>query len=163
MTQEIKAENLYEFIDLTKVRTAMYVGRSSLSILSANINGYNWACELKGIDEELQPEFHLFNDFVANYYLYNDSTAGWTNIILAENFGNEKAALEDFYKLFDLFRTTPKISNAKKILFQILNKLINGQALSEISTANSEYLAKGLKGLAVRLEKVKYSFEYEIS
>lgn len=161
MHQEIKAKNLYEFIDLTKVRTAMYIGDESLSTLYYNIAGYNWACELHGIDEKLQPDFHLFHDFVANYYLYSESTAGWKNMILAKNFGNEKQALVDFYMLFDLFRTTPKISNAKKILFNILDKIINGKGSIAVSNTNLEHLPIDLKSLADSLEKVKYSFEYD--
>ena len=139
----------------------MYIGDESLSALSSNINGYNWACSLKGIDEKLQPDFHLFHDFVANYYLYSESTAGWKNIILAANFGNEKEALKDFYKLFDLFRTTPKISNAKKIMFRILDKLINGQALTDTANVKTESLIVAIKGLAARLEKIEFSFEYD--
>ena len=161
MHQKIKAKNLYEFIDLTKVRTAMYIGDESLSGLYYNIVGYNWACELHRIDEKLQPDFYLFHDFVANYYLYSESTAGWKNIILAKNFGNEKQALVDFYKLFDLFRTAPKISNAKKVLFKILDKIINNKAPIAISNGNLEQLPIGLKSLADSLEKVKYSFEYD--
>ena len=161
MIQEIKANNLYEFIELTKVRPGMYLGEESLSSLSSIISGYILACSLKEIDEKLKPDFHLFHDFVANYYLYSESTAGWTNILLAANFGNQKEALKAFYKLFDLFRMTPKISNAKKILFKILDKLINGQSLTDTTNGNPEDLSNSLKGLADRLEKVEFSLEYE--
>ncbi|ARS41322.1 hypothetical protein CA265_17340 [Sphingobacteriaceae bacterium GW460-11-11-14-LB5] len=158
MNQITKAKNLYEFIDLTKVRTAMYIGDESLSALYFCIGGYYWACGINGTDEKLQPDFSLFHDFVANYYLYRDSTAGWKNIILAENFGDEKRALKEFYKLFDMFRTMPKIINAKKILFKILDQLINGTILTKIS---NEQLSISLKDLAHRLEESKFYSNYK--
>ena len=152
------AKNLYEFIDLTKVRSAMYIGDESLSALYFNICGYYSACDINGIDEKLQPDFSLFNDFTANYYSCNESIAGWKNIILAENFGNEKQALIEFYKLFDLFRKTPKIGNPKKILFKILHQLINGTILTEIS---NDQLSINLKDLASRLGNAKLSSHNE--
>jgi len=158
MNQITKAKNLYEFIDLTKVRTAMYIGDESLSALYYNIVGYNSACTLHGIEENLKPDFQLFHNFIADYYLYSDSTAGWKNIILCENYGNEKQALKEFYKLFDMFRTMPKITNAKKILFRILDRLINGIILTEIS---NEQLSISLKDLAHRLEESKFYSNYE--
>ncbi len=152
------AKNLYDFIDLTKVRTAMYIGGESLSALCFCIGGYQWACDINGIEEKLQPDFSLFNDFIANYYSYNESTAGWKNIILAENFGNEKQALAEFYMLFDLFKKTPKIHNPKKTLFKILHQLVNGAILTEIS---NEQLSINLKDLACRLRDAKLSSHYK--
>ena len=162
MTEEKKINNLYEYIDLIRERTAVYVGENTLSALYFHINGYNMACSLKGIDENLQPEFHLFHDFVADYYLHSESTAGWKNIILAENFGIEKQALDDFWKLFDLFRQNPIIANPKKILFKILDKLLLKQInLTNFTQDNFKSIYNKLIDLPNRLEQVKFSFEYD--
>ena len=158
MNQKLKAKNLYEFIDLTKFRTAMYIGEESLSAMYFCISGYCSACDINGIEKKLQPDFSLFHDFVANYYLYRESTAGWRNIILAENFCDEKRALEEFYKLFDLFRTNPKIKSPKKILFKILHQLIDGTILMEIS---NKQLSIDLKDLTSSLEDAKSTSDYE--
>ena len=99
---EIK--NLYDYIDLIKTRTGMYIGEKSLSALYFHIGGYKVACLVKEIDENLKPSFDLFHDFVADYYSWNESTTGWRNIILTENDNNEELALEKFFILFDSFR-----------------------------------------------------------
>jgi hypothetical protein len=99
-----KVQNLYEYVDAIRIRPGMYIGENSLSAMYFHIGGYLTACDLKGIEETLTPEFHTFHDFVAKYYSYRESTAGWKNIILKEKDGNEQEALTEFYKLFDLFR-----------------------------------------------------------
>jgi hypothetical protein len=161
MTQEIKAKNLYEFIDLTKTRTGMFIGDESLTALHFNINGYLWACDLKGIKEDLEPDFGLFHDFVANYYLYSESTAGWKNMILSQNFGIEKQALKEFYKLFDLFRTNAKIGKAKNILYKLLDRIVNVSNLNDIQSNSSESLTHKLRDLPNQLGNINFAFEYD--
>ncbi|WP_281309553.1 hypothetical protein [Flavobacterium flavigenum] len=114
-------KNLYEYIDLMKTRIMMTVGEKSLSALYFHVKGYEVGCKE---NERLEPEFHLFHDFVANYYLRSESTAGWRNIILAESYGNEEQALETFFVLFDDFRRNVKPKNSKKILLDLLEKII---------------------------------------
>jgi hypothetical protein len=101
-------KNLYDYIDLTKERTALYTGEKSLSAMNSHILGYQMACFYKEIEENLIPEFGKFNDFVATYYNYEESTAGWKNIMLWENQNDELLALEKFYILLDQFRKKPE-------------------------------------------------------
>ena len=72
MAEETKIDNLYDYIDLIRERTAMYVGENTLSALYFHINGYNMACSLKGIEENLQPEFHLFH----RHYKWSPTACG---------------------------------------------------------------------------------------
>lgn len=74
----------------------MYLGVNSLSALYFHIGGYTSYCINNEIDEKLKPCFNEFHDFVANYYLRADSTAGCKNIILSENSGNEEMDLMIF-------------------------------------------------------------------
>ena len=104
MSDFLFPKNLYEYIDLTKERTALYAGDKSISAMNSNILGYQMACFYKGINENLIPEFGEFNDFVAKHYNYKESTAGWKNIILWESQNDEMLALENFYNLLDQFK-----------------------------------------------------------
>ena len=155
----MKAKNLYEFIDMTKERAAMYIGKESLSALYFNINGYLIACDLYGIEENLEPEFGLFHNFVAEYYLFGDSVAGWRNIILAKNYGNEEQALKDFYKLFDLFRQRPKKTNSKKMLYKVLKKSV--LVKEEHDEEYFQLARKKLLELPEKLCAILYVHQYE--
>jgi len=54
--------------------------------------------------EETEPKFEKFNDWVASYYGWNESTAGWKNIILSESNNDEEKALKEFFNIFDKFK-----------------------------------------------------------
>ncbi|QSB27064.1 hypothetical protein [Flavobacterium sp. CLA17] len=155
-------KNLYDYIDLIKIRTAIYIGEYSLSALYFHINGYLTACSIKGIDEKLEPDFGLFHDFVANYYLRSESTPGWRNIILAEYFGNEEMALDAFFNLFDSFRKNSISTNSKEILRRLLEKMIlneNNSDLLQSQFSVSSY--NKFKDLLIRIAFVEFSFEYD--
>lgn len=158
--EEVK--NLYDYIELTKDRPAMYVGEATLSALYFHICGYQTACYTKGIDEELAPDFNLFNDFVADYFLRSESTAGWRKIILAESFGNELSALQLFYEIFALFRQHKKITNAKKTLFKLLKVItLNQASLDKLRQEDAKTVLARLHELPTQLEGIKFSFEYD--
>lgn len=153
-------KNLYEYIDLMKTRIMMTVGERSLSALYFHVKGYEAGSK---VDERLEPEFHLFHDFVANYYLRFESTAGWRNIILAENYGNEERALEEFFVLFDDFRKNVKPTNSKKILLDLLEKIILNEnnflenLIKEITVEDYNRL----KPLLNKIALVEFSSDYD--
>ncbi len=82
----------------------MYLGKKSITLLSAFINGYNFAIETNNIPvpEEIPP-FGQFYDWIARYYKSKLSTAEWHNIILQE-VGDEVKALDVFFELLELFK-----------------------------------------------------------
>lgn len=97
-------ENLYEYIDLMRQRIGMYLGKESISALEHHVSGYQAACGIKGIAEQLSPPFDDFHDFVAREYGLAYSSRGWCEMILRKCNRNEQRAYQEFLRLFDLFR-----------------------------------------------------------
>ncbi len=96
--------NLYEYIDLIRLRIGMFLGKESVTALHHHIIGYCMACAMKGIPEQLSPPFEDFHDFVAREYGLSSSSPGWATMILKQCKGNEQRAYQEFMRLFDLFR-----------------------------------------------------------
>ncbi|MCC5664560.1 hypothetical protein LC653_11685 [Nostoc sp. CHAB 5784] len=97
-------KNLYEILAMIRSRPGMYLGQRSLTALSGFIGGYSFALGENGIFYgEETPPFTQFNDWVARYYKWYESTAGWKNIILRE-VGDEAKACDVFFELFELFK-----------------------------------------------------------
>lgn len=98
----MQVKNLYEYLDLIRVRPAMYVGENSIKALSKHIEGFYWAEKIHHV--ESSPDFHGFNDFVAAQYKLISSVPGWANIILDKMMYDEDNAVKEFFRLIDLFR-----------------------------------------------------------
>ncbi|MCU0425689.1 MAG: hypothetical protein MUF71_08710 [Candidatus Kapabacteria bacterium] len=96
--------NLYEYIDFMRRRIGMFLGEESVSALNHHLTGYQMACAVKGIEEQLSPPFEDFHDFVAREYGLPFSNHGWAIMMLKQCNGNEQRAYQDFMRLFDLFR-----------------------------------------------------------
>ncbi len=84
-----------------RLRTAMYLGSKSISELRSFFNGFSYAEYVWNIKSDSPLEG--FNDWVASYYGWNESTAGWDNIILKECNMDEEKAVDEFFRLYDLF------------------------------------------------------------
>jgi hypothetical protein len=85
-------------------RPGMYLGDMKISTLRTFTIGYEYALEVRNIeDEDERPELGKFHDWIAKYYNWNESTAGWKNIILEEYNGNEEQAFQKFFELYDQF------------------------------------------------------------
>ena len=83
-------------------RTAMYIGSNDINFLESFLFGVGYTLDAYEIEEKWLLEG--FNDWIANYYHWNESTAGWKNIIVKECNGNTAFALNKFFELYDLFR-----------------------------------------------------------
>ncbi len=103
---------LYDYIEKTKVRTAMYIGENTLTAMYFHLQGYFAACDEYGILDEEMINFSGFHDFVAKYYSYRESTAGWRDIILRENNCDEKQSLLKFFELLHLYRQGIDLPNS---------------------------------------------------
>lgn len=100
-----RIENIYDLISLLKSRTAMYTGNNKLSTLRTFIDGFQFALsvnQLENKDHKPIP-FVFFHEWVARYYNWYESTAGWCHIILEENNHDEEKSLTIFFDLFDQF------------------------------------------------------------
>ncbi|MHC0063625.1 hypothetical protein ACWATR_11950 [Nostoc sp. UIC 10890] len=97
-------KNIYDILAMIRTRPGMYLGQRSLTALRSFIDGYFFAIGQNGIlIEEENPPFSQFHDWVARYYKWNESTAGWKNIILRE-VGDEAKACDVFFELLELFK-----------------------------------------------------------
>lgn len=84
-------------------RPGLYIGEKKISILRAFIDGYFYAAEFDKINSDRREKFAEFHDWVANYFGWNESTAGWKNIILEECNGDEEIAVDKFFEVYDKF------------------------------------------------------------
>jgi len=95
--------NIYNHLDMIKVRPWMYIWDNKITSLFLYIVWYNGCLFEKKIKEKEKPNFHDFHDWVAKYYWYSESTRGWANMIL-EQTKDEKKALDTFFILLDEFK-----------------------------------------------------------
>jgi len=86
-----------------RTRPGMYIGEKKISILRAFIDGYFYATESKNTTSSEKEKFAEFHDWVANYFGWYESTAGWKNIILKECDGDEEKAVDKFFEVYDKF------------------------------------------------------------
>lgn len=84
-------------------RPAMFIGEKKISILRAFIDGYLLGAERDNTTLREKEKFAEFHDWVANYFGWYESTAGWKNIILKECNGNEESAVDKFFEIYDKF------------------------------------------------------------
>ena len=100
-------ESIFDLIkeESFRKRTAMYIGEKKISLLKGFMDGYFHGLDAKEIHlRETEPKFAKFHDWVANYFKWYESTAGWKNIILKECGNNEELAVDKFFELYDKFK-----------------------------------------------------------
>jgi hypothetical protein len=100
--------SIYDMLEEMRERPAMYIGSHSIVLMRAFLDGYKFAACRNDMVEDSHPEFSEFHDWVARRFGWNESTAGWANIILQETGNDEAAALDQFYLLIDEFKATEK-------------------------------------------------------
>jgi hypothetical protein len=113
-------------IDRMRERPAMWLYDATLTALWRFINGYQCALQQHGIEEHLDPPFGEFHDFCARYF-QSSSQAGWCNITLADNFGQEEQALRKFFPLFDEFRARVDVMRSRRIVTAFAREIMFNQ------------------------------------
>ncbi len=99
-------KNIYEFLARINERPGLYLGEKSITALRGFFDGYITAyLENDLIIDWGKPSFRGFNDWVADYFHYKESTAGWKNILLWK-LGNEEKAFDQFFLLLEKYRQT---------------------------------------------------------
>lgn len=100
---------IYDIMDVLRERFALYMGSKSITLLRSFLDGAVYASHILGIDDgynDFSPiPLRFFNDYVAQFYNYFESTAGWMNMILNKNNGEEETSFDMFYTLLDNFRS----------------------------------------------------------
>ncbi len=107
---------LYDLLELLRKRPGMYLGKASITLLDAFLNGYGTFHEQ--IDYG-NPPFYNFNDFVGKFY-GKYTTAGWKNLILSDHYGNEQEALDRFFVLLDEFKESAAKPNSRAIILRLM-------------------------------------------
>jgi hypothetical protein len=106
---DFKSEYLYEMLQEIKQRPAMYFGKCSLTCLRAFLDGYMGARLDLGLPiTEQEKEFGGFQDWIQERYNIT-SSHGWHSIILFYS-ADERAAFDNFFRLFEKFRNGEKAS-----------------------------------------------------
>ncbi len=99
-------QNKYDLIDMMRLRTGMYLGEYKISLMSAFLYGYDMAIRLNNVAQTPEyPPFWYFHEWAKEKYKWGESTAGWKNIILQENGGDEEKALNVFFEMMTDFQT----------------------------------------------------------
>ena len=108
---KIVINDLYKHLKTIQHKPAMYLGNMSISKLDSYIHGYNAACYFKGIEEELEPRWHLFHEFAKRKTGFYESTGGWCYMILSQCDGDEEKAINLFFEYFDEFLNGEELTN----------------------------------------------------
>lgn len=82
----------------------MYLGKKSVSLLSAYLCGFLDALRTYDLPTESEPPFHVFHDWVALRLGYFESTLGWSNMLLEAADGDEAKALDNFFVLLEEYK-----------------------------------------------------------
>jgi len=108
---EINMDIVIEKLNEIRQRPGMYLGKKSLILLAAYINGY--VCRECELNNNFESRFSDFNEYVKRRFNI-ESGQDWLKIILF-NSSTEEDAVDLFYKLLDEFF----IEKAKSIDSQI--------------------------------------------
>lgn len=98
------SSRFYDMLDLIGKRPGLYIGEKSITLMSGWVNGWTSALGDKGF-EGTEPVFSEFNDWVALRLGFYESTSGWRRMLLGKHLGNEEAAFDRFFELFNEFKS----------------------------------------------------------
>lgn len=104
-------------IDRIRIRPGSYLGKHSITNLNHFLDGYITALTDNGQYNNQQKKllplsFWYMHELTAVAYGFYESTLGWCKIILNSLNGNEHAALDRFFELYDEFKSI-RISTVK--------------------------------------------------
>lgn len=71
-----KMGDLYSYIDLIRTRPGMYIGGIAVTLMFHHLAGYEAACRWAGVDEQLDPPWYDFFEFVRCKTGFSESTSG---------------------------------------------------------------------------------------
>jgi hypothetical protein len=98
--------NIFELIDSEsfRKRTAMYLGKKSISRLKLYIDGYQMCEYINEIKSDTEPPFWLFYEWIVHYYKHSGSYYNWDGVILLNYENDEEKSVDIFFERFDEFR-----------------------------------------------------------
>src|SRR5688500_14159281 len=102
VSQELD-ESIYDMLDVIRKKPGLYLGTPSINRLNAFLTGYAAGLLRVGFVMRDKDHFHRFHDWVALRLEFEESTAGWCNIIRGQS-ADETDAFWRFFVLLDEFR-----------------------------------------------------------
>lgn len=122
---------IFELIERLKQRYALYIGEKSITRLYVFLIGYATAEHDYGLTENAEPSNSLLplnwwfmHEFAKIKCGEKESTSGWCEMILCYCNGDESAALDKFFEIFDEFKSL-KLINVKKAVLSTENRCCN--------------------------------------
>lgn len=100
-------ETIYELLEWIQRRPGLAIAQPELVRVYAFLIGYQCALGRQHLTfRHVEPEFHGFQDWIAQRLDYRESTSGWYNMIRGRC-GSEREAFDRFYELLAEFRARP--------------------------------------------------------
>ena len=99
-------KSIFELIDTKsfRERPGMYLGQKNIDLLSAMIEGYQYAIDSYEILDDKSIRFEKFRDWVVNFYNAGEYTGSWKHLILDDCNGDSQKAVDTFFNLYDRFK-----------------------------------------------------------
>lgn len=96
--------NFYQYMLFIRPRYAMFTGAERLRDIQTFIGGFIEAARVLGAGDKSAIVFdENFHDFMCSQYNRPTSAESWSTIITRKMKRNHQLAIEEFYRLFDLF------------------------------------------------------------
>jgi hypothetical protein len=95
-------KDIYEIIDMVKLRPPMYIGDSQLTTLNAYLQGVHLALGINEINES--PPFMEFHTWVRDKFELEPLSVGYRTTILEQCNGDEEKGLDMFFELVEEFK-----------------------------------------------------------
>jgi phosphoribosylanthranilate isomerase len=101
-----KISNIYDLLNYIHPRPALYLGSKSILRLRSFLDGFGHAFDVQGTKFDWKKFYSEdnFHDYVAKYFGWYESTAGWENIILKQCENVEERAVDVFFALLEEFK-----------------------------------------------------------
>lgn len=112
----------YELLKKIEARPAMWTGELSLKSIRTFLGGYTFALyeyKLIDLDENKEEDFH---DWVANKLGFDESTAGWQNMILAVSIGLDPKEID--WDNYDLEVTKEQHEKSIRKFYELLEEFV---------------------------------------
>jgi hypothetical protein len=151
---------LYDHIDRMRIRPAMWLGEATLTALWRFTDAYQFALTQHGIDEHLNPPFSEFHDFCARYFQMA-SEAGWCRIILADNYGQEEQALQQFFPLFDDFSARTDVLAGRRTVTAFAREVTFNQSHWRATAPNFDEVLARMQPALCAAFRARIAHEYD--
>ncbi len=112
----------YALLKKMEARPAMWTGELTLKSIRTFLDGYSFALhehKLNELDNHEEPNFH---DWVASKLGFNESTAGWQNMILAVSIGLDPKTIE--WEDYDSMVTKDQHEKSIKLFYELLEEFM---------------------------------------